>query len=170
LPLLVLYGVGTTVGAGIYVLIGQVVGQAGLFAPWSFLIAAAVMAFTVASDVELSTRFPASAGAAAYVKAGLRRAWLSRLTGLVTIAIGIVSSSAVAVGSAGYISQFVDLPTPAMVVAVVVLLGAVTAWGILQSVLLAGVLTVIEVGGLVAIIVAALLNEVPLMGMQLPPL
>ena len=44
LPLLVLYGTGITVGAGIYVLIGAVAGHAGIYAPWSFVLAAAVMA------------------------------------------------------------------------------------------------------------------------------
>ena len=49
LPLLVLYGVGITIGAGIYVLIGAVAGHAGKYAPWSFVLAAAIMAFTVGS-------------------------------------------------------------------------------------------------------------------------
>ena len=35
LPLLVLYGVGITIGAGIYVLIGAVAGHAGRVAPGS---------------------------------------------------------------------------------------------------------------------------------------
>ena len=67
LPLLVLYGAGITVGAGIYVLIGAVAMHAGRYAPWSFVLAAAVMALTVASYAELATRFPVSAGEAAYV-------------------------------------------------------------------------------------------------------
>ena len=62
LPLLVLYGTGITIGAGIYVLIGTVAGHAGSYAPWSFVLAAVVMALTVASYAELSTRFPVSAG------------------------------------------------------------------------------------------------------------
>jgi APA family basic amino acid/polyamine antiporter len=33
LPLLVLYGIGITIGAGIYVLIGAVGGHAGRYAP-----------------------------------------------------------------------------------------------------------------------------------------
>src|SRR5258707_12025055 len=69
LPLLVLYGTGITIGAGIYVLVGQVAGHAGAYAPWSFVLAATVMALTVASYAELSTRFPVSAGEAAYVMA-----------------------------------------------------------------------------------------------------
>ena len=54
LPALVLYGVGTMLGAGIYVLIGATAGRAGLYAPFSFLIAAAVMAPTAASFAVVS--------------------------------------------------------------------------------------------------------------------
>jgi basic amino acid/polyamine antiporter, APA family len=172
LPLLVLYGVGITIGAGIYVLIGAVAGHAGVYAPWSFVIAAVVMALTVASYTEMSTRFPVSAGEAAYVKAAFQSRLLSTLTGLLTIAIGVVSSSAVALGSAGYIGQFVDLPQDLVVVLVVVVLGAVAAWGIFESVLLASVFTLIEVGGLLAIVVAALHADLPIASAfaQIPPL
>jgi len=37
LPLLTLYGLGTILGAGVYVLIGKVAGVAGIFAPIAFL-------------------------------------------------------------------------------------------------------------------------------------
>ena len=80
LPLLVLYGTGVTIGAGIYVLIGAVAGHAGSYAPWAFVLAGLVMALTVASYAELSTRFPVSAGEAAYVRAAfqsLRLIWHS---------------------------------------------------------------------------------------------
>ena len=155
LPLLVLYGTGITIGAGIYVLIGAVAGHAGVFAPWSFLLAAVVMAFTVASYIALSTRFPVSAGEAVYVKAAFQSRRLSIATGLLTIVIGVVSSAAVALGSVGYIQQFVDLPRGFIAIVVVLALAAVAAWGILESVLLAGMFTLIEAGGLVAIILPA---------------
>ena len=172
LPLLVLYGTGITIGAGIYVLIGAVAGHAGKYAPWYFLLAAMVMALTVACYAELSTRFPVSAGEAAYVKAAFQSQVLSTLTGLPTIGVGVVASSAVTLGSAGYIQRFVDVPQSLIVVIVVVLLGAVATWGILESVLLASVFTLIEVGGLLAIIVAAVHVNLPIMAwlMQPPPL
>ena len=44
------------------------------------------------------------------------------------------------------------------------LLGGVAAWGILESVLLASVFTVIEVGGLLIIIVAAVYADLPIRG------
>lgn len=154
LPLLVLYGVGVTIGAGIYVLIGAMAGHAGTRTPLAFVLAGVVMGLTAASYAELCTRFPVSAGEAAYVKAAFRSRFLSTLTGSLTIAIGVISSAAVAIGSAGYIREFIDLPQHAIVIAVVLVLGLIAAWGILESVLLASVLTLIEIGGLVAIIVA----------------
>jgi amino acid transporter len=171
LLLLVLYGVGITIGAGIYVLIGAVAGYAGIYTPWSFLLAALVMAFTVASYAEMSTRIPVSAGEAAYVKAAFHSRSFSTLTGLLTIGIGVVSSSAVTLGSAGYIAQFVDLPQTLIAVVIVVALGAIAAWGILESVVLAGLFTLIEVGGLLAIIVAAIYRDVPFVAVlaQTPP-
>ena len=170
LPLLVLYGTGITIGAGIYVLIGAVAGHAGVYAPWAFVLAGLVMAPTVASYAELSTRFPVSAGEAAYVKAAFESRLLSTLTGLLTIVIGVVASSAVTLGAAGYIAQFVELPRSLIVVVVVVVLGAVAAWGILESVLLASVFTLVEVGGLLAIIVAAVHADVPIAAALLQPL
>jgi APA family basic amino acid/polyamine antiporter len=172
LPLLVLYGVGITIGAGIYVLIGTVAGHAGLYTPWSFVLAAIVMALTVASYAELSTRIPVSAGEAAYVKAAFQSRTFSILTGLLTVSIGVVSSSAVALGSAGYIQQFIDLPQNLIVIVVVTALCAVAAWGILESVLLASVFTLVEVGGLLAIIAAAIYGDVPIASAfaQAPPI
>lgn len=162
LPLLILYGTGITIGAGIYVLIGAVAGYAGVYAPWSFLLAASIMALTVASYIELSTRLPVSAGEAAYVKAAFESRLLSILVGLLTIGIATVSSAAVALGSAGYIQQFLDWPRDVIVMVVVVLLGAVAVWGILESVVLASLFTLIEVGGLVAIIAMGFYSGVPI--------
>ena len=156
-----LYGTGITVGAGIYVLIGAVAGHAGVYAPWSFVVAAAVMALTVGSYAELSTRYPVSAGEAAYVRAAFRSRALSTAIGLLTIVTGVVSSAAVTLGSAGYIQQFVDLPRAPIVAMVVLALGAVAAWGILESVVLASLFTLIEVGGLVTIIVAGIHAGLP---------
>ena len=42
LPLVVLYGLGVTIGAGIYVLVGASAGRGGLHAPSAFLLAALV--------------------------------------------------------------------------------------------------------------------------------
>lgn len=155
LPLLVLYGTGVTVGAGIYVLIGAVAGHAGTYSSWAFALAAAVMALTAASYAELATRYPVSAGEAAYIRAAFNSRLLSTAVGSLRLAIGIISAAAVTLGGSGYIRQLVELPTPLIAIAVVAALGVVAAWGILESVMLAGLLTLIETGGLVWIIVSA---------------
>lgn len=169
LPLLVLYGVGITIGAGIYVLIGAVAGHAGRYAPWSFALAGLTMAFTVGSYAELATRFPVSAGEAAYVRAAFGSRAASTLTGLLTIVIGIVSSATVALGAAGYIGQFVGWPPNVIVLLVLAVLGAVASWGILESVLLASLFTLIEAGGLVMIVAAAVYSDVPFGAVLLTP-
>ncbi len=169
LPLLVLYGVGITIGAGIYVLIGAVAGHAGRYAPWSFVLAAVAMAFTVGSYAELATRFPVSAGEAAYMRAAFHSRLASTLTGLLSIVIGIVSSATVALGAAGYIGQFVALPQSLIVIVVVGALALVATWGILESVLLAALFTLIEAGGLIVIIIAALGADLPFGAVLLSP-
>lgn len=171
LPLLTLYGVGITIGAGIYVLIGAVAGHAGRYVPWSFLLAALAMAFTVGSYAELATRFPVSAGEAAYVRAAFHSRVATTLTGLITIFIGVVASATVSLGAAGYIRQFVALPQGLIVALVLVALGLVAAWGILESVLLASLFTLIEAGGLVMIIVAGINAGIPVTSaLAIPPL
>lgn len=161
LPLLILYGVGVTIGAGIYVLVGSVAGHAGMHAPLAFVLAAIVMGLTVGSYAELCTRFPVAAGEAAYVKAAFQHPAFSTATGLLMIGGGVIAAATVAVGSTGYIAQFIDWPAPVVVAIVVVVLGLISAWGILESVLLAALFTIIEVAGLAVIIVAAARADLP---------
>ena len=100
LGMLVLYGLGVTVGAGIYALVGTAATRAGIHAPVAFMIAAAVMALSAASFAELSARFPVAAGEAAYVEAGLASRRLSLLVGLLVVAAGILSAAAISRGAA----------------------------------------------------------------------
>jgi amino acid transporter len=161
LPLLTLYGIGVTVGAGIYVLIGAVASHAGIHAPLAFVIAAVVMGLTVASYAELCARFPVAAGEAAYVRAAFGNRWISTLTGLSMIGAGVVATATVAIGAAGYIAQFIDLSRSIVVTLVIVCLAMVSAWGVLESVLLACIFTIIELGGLILIVVAAWCADLP---------
>ena len=146
-----LYGLGVTIGAGIYVLIGPAAAKAGMAAPAAFVLTAILMGFSAASFAELATRMPVAAGEAAYVAEGFRSRWFGVAIGLLVIAIAITTSSTIAVGSADYIRVFLDLPAPVVVAAVCLAMGAIAAWGIVESVTFAGVMTVIETGGLVLI-------------------
>lgn len=97
----VLYGLGVTIGAGIYVLVGIAAGRSGMHAPLAFIGAAIVMGFSAASFAELGTRMPVSASEAAYVDAAFHRKWLSLGIGLLVIATATVSAATISVGSAG---------------------------------------------------------------------
>tara|TARA_R110000850_G_scaffold11172_16_gene38549 strand:+ start:2542 stop:3777 length:1236 start_codon:yes stop_codon:yes gene_type:complete len=156
LPLLVLYGLGVTIGAGIYVLVGATVAQAGVYAPVSFLVAAFVMLFSASSFGELSGRFPQSAGEAAYVEAAFRIPSLTVLTGALLLAAGTISAAAIAVGCAGYVALLVPLPLWMIIALTVLFSGFIAAWGIVESVRFSAVLTVIEVLGLVVVVIAGI--------------
>lgn len=159
LPLLVLYGLGTTIGAGIYVLVGAAAGQAGFHAPLAFLIAAIGTAPSAASYAELAGRYPVSAAEAVYVENGFNSPTMARLSGLLVVFSGVVAAAAITVGCAGYIGVFVDWPFWLVVLGIVVSMGAVAVLGILESVLLAALFTLIEVGGLLVIVVAGFSSD-----------
>jgi amino acid transporter len=97
LPWLVLYGLGTTIGAGIYALTGVVAGRAGMQAPAAFLLAALLASFTAFSFAELSSRFPRAGGEAVYVREGFGLAWLSSAVGILIVLAGVVSAATVSV-------------------------------------------------------------------------
>ena len=152
-PLVVLYGLGVTVGAGIYVLVGATAAMAGAYAPVSFLVAAIVVAFTALSYAELATRYPVSAGEAAYVEEGLRSARLAALVGLLVATSGMVSAAAVAIGAASYLQELVGIPKTMLLCLIIILMGLTAIWGIVESVAIAAVITLVEIGGLVLVII-----------------
>jgi amino acid transporter len=151
-PLLVLYGVGTIVGAGIYALLGEVAARAGYWAPASFVVAAAMAAATALSFAELSSRFPKSAGEAEYVAVAFSSKLLSTIVGLLVILIGSISAATVANGFAGYATDLVPLSRELLITAFVLAVGLIAAWGIRQSLLIAAVITIVEIGGLLLVI------------------
>jgi basic amino acid/polyamine antiporter, APA family len=159
LPMVVLYGLGVTIGAGIYVLVGEAAGRAGMSAPLSFIIAGLIMICPAASFAELAGRLPFAAGEARFVEEAFERRWLTLGIGLAVACVGIVSSAAIALGSAGYIAQIIDLPQSIILIGVVLAMGVIAALGIRESVAFAGLLTLIEIGGLLAIIAGAGLAE-----------
>ncbi len=149
---LTLYGLGTIIGAGIYVLVGAVAGRAGMAAPLAFLLAGVMAAFTGLSYAELGQRFPEAAGAAAYVREGLKSHWMGRLTGFLTLAVAMVAAASVARGGAGYLLPIVDIPLPVASGGVIVLFIALACWGVKESVYIAAAMTLLEIGGLVIVI------------------
>jgi APA family basic amino acid/polyamine antiporter len=154
----VLYGLGVTIGAGIYVLVGVAAGRSGMNAPLAFVCAAVLLSFTAASFAELGTRMPVAASEAAYVDAGFSRKWLTLTVGLVVVGTAAISAATVSVGAAGYVGVFVPIAAPARIALVVVGMGLIASLTTAQSVTLAGLMTLVEIGGLLVIVGAGLLQ------------
>ena len=148
----VLYGLGTTIGAGIYALIGELASVSAYHAPLSFLLASVMAGLTALSFAELSGRFPRCAGAALYVKEAFCSEGLALLVGFLVIAAGMVSSAAIINGFTGYLGEFIELDRITAIIIVSLAIGAITAWGIAESVTIAALVTVVEIGGLLLII------------------
>lgn len=152
----VLYGLGVTIGAGIYVLVGVAAGRSGMHAPIAFAVAALIMGLSAASFAELGTRMPVSASEAAYVAKAFNRRWFSLLTGLLVIVTAVISAATITAGSAGYIGVFLPWEPTWIILGVVVTMGLIACLATVHSISFAGVMTLIEVAGLVLIVGAGL--------------
>ncbi len=155
LPAIALYGLGTTIGAGIYALTGEVAGAAGYQAWLAFLVASVLAAASAASFAEMAYRLPRCAGEAVYVRAGLGWPRVATAVGLVVALAGCVSSGTVANAFVGYLGELVEVPRAVGIAGFVVLLAALAAWGVRESVWAAGVITAVELGGLLLVVAVA---------------
>ncbi|MFC5382041.1 APC family permease [Aquipuribacter nitratireducens] len=128
-----LYGAGTILGAGIFVLIGEIAGRAGYWTPIAFVVAAFVAGVNGMVYAELGTRQPKAGGPAAYVREALRRRWLAVIIAWLIVATGVVSSATIASGFSGYLVAFIDMPEWIPRAVLILVLAAVAAGGVEQS-------------------------------------
>jgi APA family basic amino acid/polyamine antiporter len=153
---LVLYGIGIIVGAGIYVLIGEVAEAAGRATPMAFLLAGALAALTGLSYAELVARHPAAEGSVAFVQAAFGSPLLARIVGLAFATAGIVGAGSIALGGATYLDDYIDLPDTVLAALAVAAFTALACLRVTESVRVAALLSAVEVGGLLVVIVAGL--------------
>ncbi len=150
--LLLFYGLGNILGAGIYVLIGKVAGISGYFTVFSFFLACIIALFTALSYMELAARYPVSAGEAVYIQEGIGFKPLSVGFGLLIMAAGLFSAATIAHGFAGYLSQLVQIDSNIAIVGLIIVLVVISITGIKISVMAASILTLVEIFGLLLII------------------
>jgi len=151
LPMLVFYGVGVTIGAGIFALIGETILIAGNKAPIGFLLAGIIAAATGLSYAKLAAVYPRAAGEAVFVQIGIGPTW-GRLVGLGVTLTAIVSSAAIAISFAGYLGQLINLPAPILILGILAMLTGIACWGVRESVIFAAVITAIELSALIVIV------------------
>jgi amino acid transporter len=152
---LVLYGMGTMVGAGFYALSGKVAGQAGMHAPLAFGIAGLLALFSALAFAELSSRLPHAGGSARYLEAAFGRRWLSALTGWAIITTGIVSAATLVLATIRFVGDFAAVPADPAVVALALVLGGIAAWGVRQAVGVVVGISLIQIGALLYVAAAA---------------
>lgn len=150
--MLIFYGLGNIFGAGIYVLIGEIAGIAGIYLPLAFLLACIVVFFTALTYAELSARFPQSAGVAVYINAGFNSPFLSTLVGLTIALSGLLSAATLLDGFHSYLSMFIQIPESITTLVTVILISGIGIWGISQSITITALFTLIETFGLCMVI------------------
>ena len=153
LPMMVFYGVGVTIGAGIFALIGEITRIAGDHAPMAFLIAGVIAGATGISYAKLASVYPRAAGEAVFVKIGLGDG-LAQLVGFGVTVTAIISSAVIAIAFSGYLGALLPLPQPLMVLGLLLLLSTIAWFGVRESVAFAAIVTLLEVGALIVIAVA----------------
>jgi amino acid transporter len=130
---LIFYGTGTILGAGIFVVIGEVMGEAGALAPIAYAAAGLVAIFTALSFAEVAARVPTAGGAIDYTEKAFGSARLSATVGWLLIIANIVSGATITTGFVSYLNSFVTLPGWAATTGLVVLLGVISIAGMKQS-------------------------------------
>ncbi|MFD4628409.1 APC family permease [Streptomyces sp. NPDC058284] len=151
-PLLYFFILGDVLGAGVYVLVGQVAADAG-GAVWVPLVVALCLALlTATSYAELVTKYPRAGGASHYATLAFGP-FAGFLAGFCMLAAGIVSVAALARGFGGdYLSEFVTLPVALVTVVFLAVLALLNARGIRESTRANAVATVVEVSGLLLVV------------------
>jgi len=151
---ILLYGLGSMLGAGVYVLIGKAAGVLGN-AVWLAFVAAMIAAIlTGLSYASVGSRYPKAGGAAYVTQRASRKNWLSyavgiavMMSGLTSMATGLQAIAENIVKAAG-----LGIPVKALAIGGALLLGGVIYRGIRESMWVNLFCTLVEVAGLLFII------------------
>jgi APA family basic amino acid/polyamine antiporter len=146
-------GVGTMVGAGIYVLVGKVAGLSGGLSLWAFVAAALIVSFSAYSHGFLAKHIPSSAGAAEYVHRAFHSSYLTLAVGLGVLLTGVVSSAALINGFYGYLSELIVLPQWLVITGLTGILFFTATQAVNTSVNFAVAITFLELLGLMLVII-----------------
>ncbi len=150
--LLYFFILGDVLGAGVYVLVGQVAAESGPAVWLPLAVALGLALLTAASYAELATHFPRAGGASHYATLAYGP-FVGFLAGFCMLAAGVVSVAALARGFAGdYLTEFVSLPLVPVALVFLAGLALLNLRGISASTRANAVATVIEVGGLLLVI------------------
>ena len=150
--MLLFFIVGDILGGGIYALVGEVGDKVGGAFWTAFAAAGVVAAFTAASYAELVSKYPSAGGAALFVHRAFKRPLFTFLIAFAVMSSGVASAATLATAFGGdYLSEFVELPTVLVGLAVIAVLSLINFRGIKESVSFNLGCTAIELGGLLLV-------------------
>lgn len=145
--------VGDILGAGIYVLIGDVAAGVGGFVWLAFGLAFGIAACSAFSYAQLVTRFPRASGSAHYASQAFKSPAVSRFVAFAIFVSGVATAATTARAFAGqYLAEFVRGPEAVIAVVLVVALSLLARRGIRISAGANVVMTLIEFSGLILLI------------------
>ena len=104
---LTLFGVGATIGTGIFIVLTQAVPVAGPAVIWSFVLAGTVAGLTAICYAELASAVPVSGSSYSYAYATLGEGIAMVVAACLLLEYG-VSAAAVAVGWSQYLNELLD--------------------------------------------------------------
>ncbi len=156
--LLLLFIVGDILGTGVYALTGEVAGEVGGAAWAPFLVAFAVATITAFSYLELVTKYPQAAGAALYTHKAFGLHFLTFLVAFTVMCSGITSASTASKFFAenlvvGLHQDWNTTVVTCLALGFMLLLAVINLRGVGESVKFNVVLTLVELGGLLLVIV-----------------
>ena len=102
-----MFGVGATIGTGIFFVLSEAVPVAGPAVIWSFVIAGMVAGLTAVCYAELASAVPVSGSSYSYAYATLGELPAIGVAACLLLEYG-VSAAAVAVGWSQYLNEFFD--------------------------------------------------------------
>ena len=148
------YGLGSMLGAGVYVLIGKAAGILGN-AVWLAFAAAMIAALTTGlSYASVGSRYPKAGGAAYVTQRAYRLGWLGYAVGISVMMSGLTSMATGSLAIAANLAAYGGLAIPEKIIAIVLvmMLGSVIYRGIRESMWANMFCTFVEVAGLLFII------------------
>ncbi|MGE3761717.1 MAG: APC family permease [Kofleriaceae bacterium] len=157
--MLVVFIVGDILGAGIYALVGKLAGHVGGAVWLPLAIGFLLAALTAGSYAELVGKYPRAAGAALYAHRAWKRPFVTFLVAFAVLMSGVTSAATAARAFGGeYLAAFVTTPPMIASLGFLAVITFVNFLGISESVKVNLVLTIVEVGGLIVVLVVGVIG------------
>ncbi|WP_159999568.1 APC family permease [Roseomonas sp. 18066] len=155
LPLLLMYGLGSMLGAGIYGLVGEAAKLMGSAIWLAFLVSMAAALLTGLSYATIASRYPRAGGAAYVTQRAYRSPALAYLVGLAVACSGLTSiatQSNVVARNLQAAFGLEGIPPSLLALGFLLILAGILLRGIKESLWANAVCTVVEAAGLLLVI------------------